>query len=283
MLKLAIVMLFFYNTAFSEQTSGGDKPADYPTSHSDANQRGTKDVPFIVEILPSLETETVANQKKRENDEKAATDRKVASETQRVADYTWRLSLFTMFLFVVAGVQASLFVWQLILIKRSARDATIAAEAATANAKAVVDNQRPIVGPITTSTNNTAFAVGGGYREFYVLITNSGRSPAQRMKVVFKGKFRPRDWTPRFPPDPTKEPPKTLFPGVRDWHFPFANEPDITQDQFDKINNGTDRMWIIGRIEYFDNLDRHQYTNVCTVWDTHRKVFVPHREHNNAS
>jgi hypothetical protein len=254
MLKLAIVLfLFFYSTAISQQTSGGDKPADYPASHSDANQRGTKDVPLIVEILPTLETETVANEKKKENDEKAAIDRKVASETQRIADYTWRLSLFTLFLLVVAGVQACLFVWQLILIKRSARDATIAAEAATANAKAVVENQRPFVGPITTSTNNTAFAVGCGYRKFYVLITNSGRSPAQRMKVIFKGKIRSRDWTPRFPPDPAKEPPKTLFPGVLDWYCPFANTPGITQDQFDKINNETDRMWVIGRIEYFDN------------------------------
>jgi hypothetical protein len=201
MLKLAIVLfLFFYSTAFSQQTSGDDKPADYPASHFDANQRGTKDVPLIVEILLTRETGTVANEKKKEDDEKAAMDRKVASETQRVADYTWWLSLFTLSLFVVAAVQAYLFVRQLKLIRQSARDATIAAEAATANAKAVVENQRPFVGPITTSTNNTAFAVGGGYRRFHVLIMNSGRSPAQRMKVIFKGKIRPRDWTPRFPP-----------------------------------------------------------------------------------
>jgi hypothetical protein len=65
-------------------------------------------------------------------------DEKVAFETQRIADYTDRLSLFTIFLFGVAALQAGLFTWQLLLIKSSALDTRKAAEAAKLNALAVI-------------------------------------------------------------------------------------------------------------------------------------------------
>jgi len=169
------------------------------------------------------------------------------------------------------------------LIKQSTHDATTAAKAATASANAVVENQRPFVGPVTTSTANKKLAIGSGYRRYYVVIFNSGRSPAQRMKVLFKGEIRPTEWTPRFMPDPSHEPSKTLFPGVTDFYYAFTDQPDLSQGQFDRIVAGTDRMWIFGRIEYLDNRDRRQHTNLCTVYNVQREAFVPHTEHNDAS
>ena len=171
----------------------------------------------------------------------------------------------------------------MIFIKHSVRDAEKAAKAAADNAEAVVENQRPFVGPLTISTDNIPLATGTEYRKFFVAIENSGHTPAQRMKVLFKGEIRPADWIPRFTPDPRQEPSKTLFPRVKDFYYPFAKGPNLTQEQVDRIKTGDNQMWIIGRIEYLDNRGRRQYTDVCTVWDRDREVFVPYREHNDAS
>ena len=70
---------------------------------------------------------------------------------------------------------------------------------------------------------------------------------------------------------------------MKDFYYPFAKGPNLTQEQVDRIKTGDNQMWIIGRIEYLDNRGRHQYTDVCTVWDRDREVFVPYREHNDAS
>jgi hypothetical protein len=53
---------------------------------------------------------------------------------------------FTFILFLVGIAQAGLFVWQLRLIRKSLGPAEEAARAATANAQAMIDNERPWIG-----------------------------------------------------------------------------------------------------------------------------------------
>jgi hypothetical protein len=113
------------------------------------DQRGTEQVPLAVKILPAIDAKEKADKEDRERQEKAKIDEKLAFETQRIADYTDRLSLFTIFLFGVAALQAALFTWQLLLIQSSARDtkkaaeaAADAADAAKLNAQAIVDAER---------------------------------------------------------------------------------------------------------------------------------------------
>ena len=53
---------------------------------------------------------------------------------------------FTFFLFLVGVGQAGLFVWQLRLIRKSLGPAEEAARAATVNAQAMIDNERPWIG-----------------------------------------------------------------------------------------------------------------------------------------
>src|SRR5882672_8057474 len=102
---------------------------------STPEQRGTEQVPFAVKIIPGQDAEEKANKEEHDRQEKAKIDEKLAFETQRIADYTDRLALFTIFLFCVAVLQAVLFVWQLLLIRESLIDAKVAADAAKEGAK----------------------------------------------------------------------------------------------------------------------------------------------------
>jgi hypothetical protein len=77
------------------------------------DQRGTDQIPFTVKILPAQDAEKQADKTEHNRKEKAIIDEKIAFETQRIADYTDRLAIFTILLFCVAVFQAGFFLWQL--------------------------------------------------------------------------------------------------------------------------------------------------------------------------
>jgi hypothetical protein len=120
--------------AFASDSWGQSKQAPAQSKQSAeppaADQRGTDKVPFSVKIVPAPDSKEKTDKEEHERKEKAIVDEKLAFETQRIADYTNRLALFTVFLFCAAVAQAGLFVWQLLLIRASLTDAKIAADAA---------------------------------------------------------------------------------------------------------------------------------------------------------
>jgi hypothetical protein len=88
--------------------------------------------------------------------------------------------LFTFFLFLVGVGQAALFVWQLRLIRKSLGPAEEAARAATANAQAMIDNERPWIGVDTVYTEK--LEPGPVIQQAFVRIKNTGKTPALRMR-----------------------------------------------------------------------------------------------------
>lgn len=100
------------------------------------DQRGTEQAPLAVKILPASDADKQAEQQERERKEKTKIDKKLAFDTQRIADYTFYLALLTGFLFLAAITQAGLFVWQLLYMGRTLRDAEAAAKAASDTAMA---------------------------------------------------------------------------------------------------------------------------------------------------
>jgi len=126
--------------------------------------------------------------------------------------------LFTFFLFLVGVGQAALFVWQLRLIRKSLGPAEEAARAATVNAQAMIDNERPWIGVDTVYTEK--LEPGPVIQQAFVRIKNTGKTPALRMRVAFKGSVLPKGTPPRAP-DITSEPPKPLFPDTMDFLLSF--------------------------------------------------------------
>jgi len=105
--------------------------------------------------------------------------------------------LFTFFLFLVGVGQAALFVWQLRLIRKSLGPAEEAARAATVNAQAMIDNERPWIGVDTVYTEK--LEPGPVIQQAFVRIKNTGKTPALRMRVAFKGSVLPKGTPPRAP------------------------------------------------------------------------------------
>lgn len=96
--------------AQSKQPSPQSKPPAQPPA---TDQRGTDQIPLSVKILPATDAKEQADKTERDRKEKAIIDEKLAFETQRIADYTDWLAVFTGLLFLIAILQAALFFWQL--------------------------------------------------------------------------------------------------------------------------------------------------------------------------
>jgi hypothetical protein len=121
----------------SKQPPAQSKQATQPPA---TDQRGTDQVPLAVKILPAQDAKEQSDKAEHERKEKAVIDGKLAFETQRIADYTDRLALFTVLLFCVAVAQAGLFLWQLRYMRQGMRDSEMAAKAAQDSAEATRDS-----------------------------------------------------------------------------------------------------------------------------------------------
>jgi len=128
---------FGFDIAHSQEpTSGSDPPAEQGTQPPTPDQPRADQPAITIKAIPGEGAEDKSNQEERDRREKAEVDRKVAFETQRVADYTFWLGAFSLGLFFAAIVQVALFFWQLRLIDRSLGDAKRAADAAAEGARA---------------------------------------------------------------------------------------------------------------------------------------------------
>jgi hypothetical protein len=125
-IALAVLVAFASDSlGQSKQPPTQSKPAAQAPA---PDQRGTDQVPLAVKILPATDAQEQAEKAEHERKEKAVIDEKLAFETQRIADYTDRLALFTVLLFCVAVAQAGLFLWQLRYMRQGMRDAEMAAK-----------------------------------------------------------------------------------------------------------------------------------------------------------
>jgi hypothetical protein len=135
-LTIAVLSLLLTGMASSQPSATNDQPSAEAKQPSAADQRGTDQVPLTVKVLPAPDAKEQADKAEHTAKEKAVIDEKLAFETQRIADYTDRLAWFTLCLVGIAILQAGLFVWQLLYMRKGMHDATIAAEAAAQSANA---------------------------------------------------------------------------------------------------------------------------------------------------
>jgi hypothetical protein len=267
MLRLLAALLLLSGVAFSQ-----DAPPNEPTQPPARNERGTDQEPFTVKILPAPGAQEKADKEEHERAEKAQIDRKLAFETQRIADYTDRLALFTLFLVFVAMGQASLFVWQLLYMRQGLRDTQIAAiaakDAANTQTNTFLATHRPRVRikhvfftdeirPNTPLTVRVT-CVNSGTTE--ATITEFGAS----CHIIAKDKFLP------FPNPPIPQ-------VVNNARYPLAcgitlhlpnvlNAITLTGDQIARIRSGGEKLYCIGYLRYLDGANRLRSTGLCRVW-----------------
>lgn len=111
-----------------------------PAQTAAPDKRGTDDVPLAIKILPTQDAKEKAEKAERERIEKAVTDKHLADETQRLANYTGALFIVTCLLFGAALFQVGLFWFQLRIMKGGLKDAAKAANAAAAGAQSAKES-----------------------------------------------------------------------------------------------------------------------------------------------
>jgi hypothetical protein len=154
-----------------------------------ADQRGTDQMPLSIKIVPGSISKEESAKQESERAEKADIDKKVALETQRVADYTWWLGFFSFALCMIAMAQAALFIWQLGYMRQSMKDATTAAQATRRSAIAtvaqakiardtLVKSQRPYIFVYGIERLMTRNDVRGLTPFVEYIVANFGQTPA---------------------------------------------------------------------------------------------------------
>ena len=105
----------------SKKSSQPQSPNNSPTQPTAPDERGTDKVPLTVKVIPSQPSEEQTKKEDREKYEKSEIEKKLAFETQRIAEYTWWLAFITFFLFGVAVLQAGFFLFQLSYMREEVR------------------------------------------------------------------------------------------------------------------------------------------------------------------
>ena len=141
------------------------EPAPSPPSAPAApviDQRGTEQMPLSVKVIPSSKSAEETAREERERQEKSAADKRLADETERLADEAENLGTVTrwlaglvLLLLVAALGQIALFWQQLRLMRQATEDAAGTARAAQASAdnaeKTLITTQRAFVYPKSIS------------------------------------------------------------------------------------------------------------------------------------
>jgi hypothetical protein len=246
----------------------GSPPTSNAIQPATDDQRGTDKVPLTVKILPTQKSQADTDKEDHERQEKA--DRKLAFETQRIADYTDRLALFTVLLFCVAVLQAGLFVWQLLYMRTGIKDASIAANAANLSARATVALQLPIITISPDSIMHGDTIAGGQPSEDCgvpsVIIGNRGATAAMPIETLYGyivGEELPKtpsyQYLERFLPGTIIDTPPKLTRQT------LTLRCQLSSGQWAKICGGNS-FWFYCLLRYEDFMEEERSVGFCWRW-----------------
>jgi hypothetical protein len=284
-LRCLLIALTFLAAIASDSWGQSTQPSPSANSSSKQikqqvapDQRGTDSVPLAVKILPAPEAEKQAEKQERERQEKEVIDKKVAFETQRIADYTWWLASLTGLLFAVAIVQAAFFFIQLGMMKTGMDDATKAAQAAQASAETakeqvaltkmgIIDLERAYlaVGPTeiivdfvhSDSAKARGFYMPSDPQELtvHLFLQNTGRTSASIKKIYgILTDSPPLGDRPFYPPLPEQ-------PSITDLAIPAGAASKL--DPFEFKSELTEEQFFWGYIEYNDIFKNARTSRFC--------------------
>jgi hypothetical protein len=224
-----------------------------PQPKTEADQRGTKQIPFVVEAVES-QSDAAEKQAARDHREQEATNSRITRN-------------ITAGLFLVALLQAGFFVWQLRMMRKNVRDTGIAATAAERSAeiaeKAMVSSQRAFIRVelerINIGTTHTT--------EVVLRVLNDGQTPAYQVTTCSWVDLRP------FPhlPNGVFTGPMATGPISKSVIHPkcairnkTGTAVPLTQDAVAAIATGDSmRLYVYGHTNYKDAFGHDRLTNFC--------------------
>lgn len=223
-----------------------------------ADQHGTEQAPLSIQILPPVDAKEQAEKNERERIEKKTIDEKLAFETQRIADYTNRLTLFTCFLAVIATLQALLFGVQLTFMRGDIQRTK----------EAFIATHRPLLAvkfvEIVPLEERVSITFG---------VINVGLSNATVLGSSVNAEFLPdTSW-----PNPHSYPqnnligPRRFVPGATDRYM----IPGELKSLIEIYADGLQQLRFYGYIVYRDDLGHTRTTFFCRIYDRDMDRFNP--------
>lgn len=203
-------------------------------------------------------------------------EEKIANETENLAIYTDRLASLTLLLVIVGVFQIGIFLWQLILLNKTAKDAGKSADAALETAKAVTLSERAYIkishdqpGLIpTTSTGDALYSKNRTY-ELRLEVRNIGKTPAELTRLSFTSIILLSDeslpCTPSY--GAAGEAIRATMYGT-DAIFPRESF-DISKEDGEAIWNGTKNLYILGAADYIDHFGIRHRAGYARRYDPH--------------
>ena len=198
-----------------------------------------------------------------------------SGQANRECRERWKLGLEAATLLVIvcytiiAGYQGCQMRIATVATKKSADAATRAAAAAVRSNEITVqanrDDQRAWVGPIgTIKPSKEALSRGGDGFVFGARLTNSGKSPAMKVKTLTNWRYLAKEakFEPTYPIATDSRPGiGFLFPGAL---ATASTRPfDIPRQNSDVLITGNMILYIFGKIDYLDSFNKPHATTWC--------------------
>jgi hypothetical protein len=268
LLGIALLIAVTWDSAYSQRRHH-NPPANQTAEPAASEQRGTDPMPFTVKILPAPDAGQLAEKTERDRNEKAEIDRKLAFETQRIADYTTRLTWFTLLMFFPAMGQIVLFWVQLRYIRQGMRDTkntAIAAKASADNqAREFLATHRPKIRVRHVMLKSDIW----NKEKVKVTITcvNNGTTDATIAEFGMKFVFAKKDHLlPVVDLQPSDLGRGTVLPTGMAFNFLDVSDGTIIDEKRSvEIHKGDVRLYCLGFFHYLDPTQRRRTTAFCRV------------------
>jgi hypothetical protein len=209
------------------------------------DQRGTEQLPLIVEIFKTRKSEAEAAQEAKDREDRASLD--------------WKTIVLNALLVLVAALQFGALIVQAYWLRRTVKVSEAAAIAATRSADAVVSQLRAYVVVSSAKIHNFGFV---DPPKAQIVIKNSGQTPAfdaVSWAGVAIGEF-PLNFKLESPGKDFKQSRSTLGPGIESGHWITAARA-LNQIEFEKINAGSAAIYVHGSIVYKDAFNIERFTH----------------------
>jgi hypothetical protein len=238
------------------------------TQQSAPQERGTKENPvFLGGEVTTQRSEHRTEWEKSDVEAKAKID-------SALVEYTEYLAWFTGALACIALLQAGLFVWQLLFMRRGLSDSEKAADAARISADAsrmgVEVAQRGMIAQHRAYVSVMAYSLSvlGQKATIKVAARNTGLTPARKLNASCLAVVGPFDWT-KADLAPKRQNVGALLPPEQQRFF--GDAVDATAQQWREIQGGRLPLSVIGDVAYEDVFGAPHWTKFCfNVQDINR-------------
>jgi hypothetical protein len=217
-------------------------PSSQKTQQVTPDQSVTEKLPLTIKIVPAEDAGKQSAEGEHNRAEKAEIDKKVAFETQRIADYTFAVAVFTLLVFAGTGLLGL---------------ATfITARAAKLSAEAVINAERPhmIMDELKISGLKSPQVNGSIPSLFFFKIQNFGRTPSFAKELALQFHFDKKL------PEGVTLLKMTEIVGVtapgRTYGVDWPNEHALPADKFKLVVAGATNIFVIGCFKYTDVFER---------------------------